>query len=206
MTEPRPERRLAAILAADVVGYSALVEQNEAGTLAQLAALRNGVIAVLLRRRIVVGWSSCSATACSRNSRAWLTRWRAPWPSRAATRADCRLQIGVNLGDVVVEGGDLYGDEVNVAARLEGLAGPGGIVVSGTVPRPSPWSARSCLPRIGRAAAEEHRPPGPRLPASAGTVVGRSRRRPRRASARGSPCCRSTISAATRSRPISATD
>ena len=132
MMEPRPERRLAAILAADVVGYSALVEQDEAGTLARLAALRNGVIAVLLaahRGRLVklLGdgvlaefASVVDAVACA-------------MAIQSGNTSGLQLRIGVNLGDVVVEGDDLYGDGVNVAARLEGLAGPGGIVVSGTV-------------------------------------------------------------------------
>jgi adenylate cyclase len=129
---PRPERRLAAILAADVVGYSALVDQDEAGTLARLANLRREVIEPLLaehRGRLVklIGdgmlaefASVVDAAACS-------------LAIQARNDGGLLLRIGLNLGDVVVDGDDLYGDGVNVAARLEGLAEPGGIVVSGTV-------------------------------------------------------------------------
>jgi adenylate cyclase len=131
MAAPRPDRRLAAILAADVAGYSALVEQDEAGTLARLAALRADLVAPLLREHrgrlvkllgdrflaefaSVVDAAACAVAIQDRNA------------------GGLPLRIGINLGDVVVDGDDLYGDGVNVAARLEGLADPGGIVVSGT--------------------------------------------------------------------------
>ena len=131
MAAPRPDRRLAAILAADVAGYSALVEQDEAGTLARLAALRADLVAPLLgehRGRLVkllgdgflaeftsvVDAAACAVAIQDRNA------------------GGLPLRIGINLGDMVVDGDDLYGDGVNVAARLEGLAEPGGIVVSGT--------------------------------------------------------------------------
>jgi adenylate cyclase len=132
MTAARPERRLAAILAADVVGYSALVERDEAGTLARLATMRGRVIEPLLaehRGRLVklIGdgllvefGSVVEATACA-------------VAIQERNDSGLSLRIGLNLGDVVVAGEDLYGDGVNVAARLEGLAEPGGIVVSGTV-------------------------------------------------------------------------
>jgi adenylate cyclase len=127
----RADRRLAAIMAADVAGYSRLVEQDEAGTLARLTMLRAEVIEPLLaehRGRLVKLMgdgllaefvSVVDAVAC-----AVAIQGRCP--------ADFALRIGINLGDVVVEADDLYGDGVNVAARLEGLAEPGGIVVSGT--------------------------------------------------------------------------
>ena len=132
MASRRPNRRLAAILAADVAGYSGLVERDEAGTLAALATLRTDVIEPALaehRGRLVklmgdgllaefasvVDAVGCAIDMQHRNA------------------DGLPLRIGINLGDVVVEGGDLMGDGVNVAARLEGLAQPGGVVVSGTV-------------------------------------------------------------------------
>ena len=129
-TSPQ-ERRLAAILAADVVGYSALVERDEAGTLARLTALRTEVIEPLLAQRhgrlvkllgdgLLAEFASVvDAVACA-------------LAVQERGTPDLALRIGINLGDVVVDGDDLYGDGVNIAARLEGLAEPGGIVVSGT--------------------------------------------------------------------------
>jgi adenylate cyclase len=131
MTSPRADRRLAAILAADVAGYSGLVEQDEAGTLARLGARRTGLIEPLLaehRGRLVKLMgdgllaefaSVVDAVACA-----------AAIQSRGTT--DLALRIGINLGDVVVAGDDLYGDGVNIAARLQRMAEPGGIVISGT--------------------------------------------------------------------------
>ena len=138
---PRVERRLAAILAADIVGYSRLIEQDEAGTLAAIKApARAGDRPAAGRaqgphrqadgrrgdRRVRLAWST-------RSPARWRCRRR--WPTaQAKTPADRRIvfRIGVNLGDVVVEGDDLMGDGVNVAARLEQLCEPGGVLVSGT--------------------------------------------------------------------------
>ena len=132
MASPRPDRHLAAILAADVVGYSALVERDEAGTLARLAALRAEVIEPLLaehRGRLVklIGDGVLAEFASVVDAAACAVA------IQARNDGGLALRIGLNLGDVVVAGEDLYGDGVNVAARLEGLAEPGGIVVSGTV-------------------------------------------------------------------------
>jgi adenylate cyclase len=131
MASRRPNRRLSAILAADVAGYSGLVERDEVGTLARLATLRSEVIEPALaehRGRMVKLMgdgllaefaSVVDAVGCA----------VAIQENGAASLA---LRIGINLGDVVVDEADLYGDGVNIAARLEGLADPGGIVVSGT--------------------------------------------------------------------------
>ena len=134
------ERRLAAILAADVVGYSKLVEADEAGTLAAIRRLRAEVVDPLLAKhhgRIVklmgdgtiaefgsVVDAVCCAVAVQKETRA----------AQADVVAERRItfRIGVNLGDVVVEGDDLLGDGVNVAARLEQLCDPGGVLISGT--------------------------------------------------------------------------
>jgi class 3 adenylate cyclase len=138
---PRAERRLAAILAADVVGYSRLMERDERGTLARLKAFRAELVEPLIaehRGRIVKLMgdgilcefaSAVDAVECA----------VAVQDGMAEREADLledervRLRIGINLGDVIVEpDGDLYGDGVNIAARLEQLAPPGGAVLSGT--------------------------------------------------------------------------
>ena len=142
MAAARVERRLAAILAADVVGYSRLMERDEAGTLARLKAHRRELVEPLVaehRGRVVKLMgdgalcefaSVVDAVACA----VAIQRGMAEREAGVPEAERIRFRIGVNLGDVIVEGdGDLYGDGVNVAARLEQLAEPGGIVVSGTV-------------------------------------------------------------------------
>jgi adenylate cyclase len=143
MASLRVERRLSAILAADVVGYSRLVEANEAETLAAIKRLRKQVFSPLLAEHkgrivklmgdgtIVEFASVVDAVACAVAFQRQLAVDQAEVPS------DRRIafRIGINLGDVVVEGEDLFGDGVNVAARLEALAEPGGICVSDVVQR-----------------------------------------------------------------------
>lgn len=140
MVLPRVERRLAAILAADVVGYSRLVERDEAATLTALRELRANAIDPLLAEHrgrvvklmgdgaIVEFGSVVDAVACA------MALQKAVAAAQDGTPADRRIvfRIGVNLGDVVVEGDDLLGDGVNVAARLEQSCEPGGVLVSGT--------------------------------------------------------------------------
>src|SRR5690242_6102067 len=140
MTAPRADRRLAAILAADLVGYSRLVERDEAGTLARLKAHRKEFIEPLIAEhhgRIVklTGdgalcefGSVVDAVACA----VLIQKGMAERERGVPEEERVRFRIGVNLGDVVLEDGDLYGDGVNIAARLEQLAEPGGICVSGT--------------------------------------------------------------------------
>ena len=128
MAEERAQRRLAAILAADVVGYSRLMERDEAGTLAALKARRREVLEAAGRRASGPHLQDSPATACWSSSPAPSTPCNAPstcsraWRAANAIIAEDRrivLRIGVNLGDVMVEGSDLYGDGVNIAARLE---------------------------------------------------------------------------------------
>src|SRR6185312_2034762 len=133
------ERRLAAILAADVVGYSRLMGRDEAGTLAQLKQLRSEIIERKISEhhgRIVKltgdGMlaefpSVVSAVACAVEMQRDLREQNFP-PKRRL-----EFRVGISLGDVIVEGDDIYGDGVNVAARLESIAQPGGIAVSGSV-------------------------------------------------------------------------
>ena len=134
------ERRLVAILAADVVGYSHLVEMDEAGTLAALKALRREVIDPLLAEhhgRIVklMGdgalaefGSVVDAVACA----VAVQKGVADQQDGVPPERRIVFRIGINLGDVVVEGDDLLGDGVNVAARLEQICDPGGVLISGT--------------------------------------------------------------------------
>jgi class 3 adenylate cyclase len=140
MAVARIERRLAAILAADVVGYSRLVEQDEAATLAAIKALRAEVINPLLAEHggriaklmgdgaIVEFGSVVDAVACA----VALQKGVAVHQEVMAPERRIVFRIGVNLGDVVVEGDDLLGDGVNIAARLEQLCEPGSVLVSGT--------------------------------------------------------------------------
>lgn len=140
MAAIRVDRRLAAILAADVVGYSRLVERDEAGTLERLKDHRKSFIEPLIaahQGRIVklMGdgalcefGSIVDAVACALAIQRGMAEREAEVPEDQRIR----FRIGINLGDVVADEGDLYGDGVNVAARLEQLAKPGGIVISGT--------------------------------------------------------------------------
>jgi adenylate cyclase len=141
MASDQVKRKLAAILAADIAGYSKLMGADEAGTLARLKEYRRELIdpknkqyrgrvvkttgdGILIEFPSVVDAISCSIEVqqgmCERNA-------NIPPEKRIEFR------VGINLGDVIVEGRDLYGDGVNIAARLEGLAEPGGICISQTV-------------------------------------------------------------------------
>src|SRR5437870_10055000 len=134
------ERRLTAILAADVVGYSRLMTVDEAGTLAALKSLRknlvdpkisehNGRIFKLTGDGMLIEFPSVvSAVACAVDIQSAMR-------TRNASTADARIEfrIGVNLGDIIVEEGDIFGDGVNLAARLESIAPVGGIAVSQSV-------------------------------------------------------------------------
>ena len=134
-------RRLAAILAADVAGYWRLMGADEEGTLGRLRALRAELIDPMIAAHNG-GSSKRRVTDCSSSFRAlWThsvcaTELQASMAEHTATApADKRIEfrIGINAGDIVVEDGDIFGDGVNVAARLEGLAEPGGICVSARV-------------------------------------------------------------------------
>jgi adenylate cyclase len=138
MSEQVQRRRLAAILAADVVGYSRLMQADEAGTLAALKARRGEILQPLVSRHrgrivklmsdgvLVEFASAVNAVACAVQLQDAMASANASLPEEKRIV----LRIGINLGDVMVEGGDLYGDGVNVAARLEALAEPGAVVIS----------------------------------------------------------------------------
>ncbi len=135
------QRRLAAILAADVVGYSRLMGEDESGTLDRLQAHRRELIDPAIAARggrmvklmgdgtLVEFASVVDAVQCAVEIQRAMTLRNAEVPE--AWRIAFR--IGINLGDIIVEDDDIYGDGVNIAARLEGLAAPGGICVSGKV-------------------------------------------------------------------------
>jgi adenylate cyclase len=144
MAEERTQRRLAAILAADVVGYSRLMEQDETGTLAALKARRKDVLEPLVARHqgrvfkvagdgvLIEFASAVNAVQCAIDLQDGMAVANGGRPEDH----HIVLRIGVNLGDVMVEGSDLYGDGVNVAARLQSIAEPGQILISGTVYEP----------------------------------------------------------------------
>jgi adenylate cyclase len=135
------ERRLTAILAADIAGYSRLMGNDEEGTLAQLKAHRGALVDRKInehRGRIVkttgdgmlVEFASVvEAVRCAVEIQRGMAERNVAAP--AGQRIEFR--VGINVGDIIVEGDDIFGDGVNVAARLEGLAEPGGICVSGRV-------------------------------------------------------------------------
>jgi class 3 adenylate cyclase len=137
----RAERRLAAILAADVVGYSRLMGADEEGTLERLKALRHELIDSKVAEhhgRIVktIGDGLLVEFASVVNAVRCAVEVQQAIPERdTRVEAESRMQlrIGIHLGDVIVEGDDLYGDGVNIAARIEPLADPGGVFVSNTV-------------------------------------------------------------------------
>jgi class 3 adenylate cyclase/TolB-like protein/Tfp pilus assembly protein PilF len=136
MTEDRVERRLAAILAADVVGYSRLMGRDETGTRARLNAalaevIRPAIAAHRGRLFKTMGDGLLAEFASVVDAVDCAVEIQRAMRRRAEGVADpLVLRIGVNLGDVIVEGDDVHGDGVNVAARLEALAEPGGVCIS----------------------------------------------------------------------------
>ena len=135
------ERRLAAIMATDVVGYSRLIRADEEGTLAALKTLRSdlidpkiaehhGRIVKLMGDGMLAEFPSVVDAV-----RAAMESQQAVSEHNSGLPEDKRIEfrVGINLGDVVIDADDIQGDGVNVAARLEGLARPGGICISGSV-------------------------------------------------------------------------
>ena len=135
----KTKRRLTTILFADVHGYSRMMEVDEAGTMAALRRSREAMGSLVARHdgRIVNTWGDAAiaefgsvveAVQCAVEIQQELS-------GEAAGRegAPLRYRIGINLGDVMVEGDDIYGDGVNIAARLQELAEPGGVLISGSV-------------------------------------------------------------------------
>ncbi len=141
MATERIQRRLAAILAADVVGYSRMMDADEAGTLARLKALRTELFDPKTEQfggrvfkntgdgALAEFGSAVDAVQCAVEIQRRLAQRNSDEPENRRIV----LRIGINLGDVMIEGDDIYGGCVNVAARLEGLCEPGLVYVSGNV-------------------------------------------------------------------------
>ncbi len=169
MTEAEVERRLAAILAADVAGYSRLMGAEEERTLHELKAHRKNLLDPTIARhrgRIVKTTgdgllaefaSVMDAVRCAVDVQNGMVERNAPVPAHRRIE----FRIGINVGDVMIDGDDIFGDGVNVAARLEALAEPGGICVSGAV-------RDHVLDKLNVAFSDfgdqEHRSSGARLP------------------------------------------
>ena len=141
MNQPTVERRLAAILAADMVGYSRLMEADETGTLVRLKTHRLELIDPAIAKNkgrliktagdgmLIEFRSVADAVACAVEIQSRMARRN----SDVAPEREIHFRIGINLGDVIREDDDIFGDGVNVAARLQELAEPGGICVSGAI-------------------------------------------------------------------------
>ncbi|MBR0991849.1 guanylate cyclase [Bradyrhizobium japonicum] len=138
MTDDKVKRRLTTVLCADVYGYSRLMEADETGTLETLRRYRTAIARLVERHdgRIVNTWgdaiiaefaSVVEAVQCAVEIQQEIA-------SQASTQASpMQFRIGINLGDVMVDGSDIYGDGVNIASRLQELAEPGGVVISSSV-------------------------------------------------------------------------
>src|SRR5262249_34723552 len=138
MAEARVERRLAAILAADVAGYSRLMGADEVGTLAALKAHRRKIVdpAIAQHRGRVVKTtgdgmlvefaSAVDAVAC-----AVAIQEKMAERTAGGTEPRIQLRVGINVGDIIIDGKDIFGDGVNVAARVENECEPGGVCLSG---------------------------------------------------------------------------
>lgn len=134
-------RRLAAIMVADVVGYSRLMEMDEAGTLAALRERRKTILEPVVREHsgrvvklmgdgvLIEFASAVKAVEAAVELQRRFAEANQPVPQERGIL----LRIGINLGDVIGEGSDIYGDGVNIAARLEALSEPGGVCISGKV-------------------------------------------------------------------------
>jgi adenylate cyclase len=141
MAEERIQRRLAAILAADVVGYGRMMQADEAGTLVALKSRRTEILQPLVSKHhgriikvmgdgvLVEFASAVEAVECATELQAAMEGANRNLPKDR----QIVLRVGINVGDVMVEGSDLYGDGVNVAARLEAAADAGDVFVSQTV-------------------------------------------------------------------------
>ena len=134
----RQRRRLAAILAADVEGYSRLMGADEEGTLARLKALRKTVVdpAIAAHRGRIVKTTGdgmlvefASAVDAVRSA-IEVQRGMAERNAGVAQQTRLELRIGVHVGDIIIDENDIFGDGVNIASRLEGIAEPGGVCIS----------------------------------------------------------------------------
>jgi TolB-like protein/class 3 adenylate cyclase len=186
LTEERVKRRLAAILAADVVAYSRLMGQDEAGTLNRLRVHRRELINPKIaehRGRIVkttgdgllVEFASVvDALRCA----AAIQREMAERNANTPAEDRIEFRVGIHQGDIIVEDDDIFGDAVNVAARLEALADPGGICASARVQEDAAGKLELAFDDIGEQALKNIAQPirvyriGARAPGPHGTKIG----------------------------------
>ena len=141
MAEERVPRRLAAILAADVVGYSRMMGRDEAGTLARLKSLRaeflhpkiaeygGRIVKTTGDGTLIEFGSAVDAVSHAVDVQRGMAERNADLPEEEQVW----LRLGINVGDIIIDGDDIFGDGVNVAARLEALADPGGFCISARV-------------------------------------------------------------------------
>ena len=141
MSSERVERRLTAVLAADVAGYSRLMGRDEEGTLARLKSVRKALVDPAIAEHhgrivkttgdgmLVEFASVVDALRCAVE----IQRNMAERNAQIAEAKQIKFRVGINFGDIIIDGDDIFGDGVNVAARLEGLAAPGEICVSARV-------------------------------------------------------------------------
>jgi adenylate cyclase len=132
------ERRLAAVLAADVAGYSRLMGIDEEGTLARLKAVRKAIVdpAIAKHRGRIVKTTGdgmlvefASAVDAVRSS-VEIQSWMAEQNTASSQEQRIEFRIGIHVGDIIIDNDDIFGDGVNIAARLENIADPGGICLS----------------------------------------------------------------------------
>ncbi len=171
MVSGRVDRRLAAILAADVAGYSRLMSADEIGTFSALKAHRSDAIDPTIAAHkgrivkttgdgILVEFSSAiEAVACALDIQKTMSERNRDIPPDQ--RIDFR--IGINVGDIIVDGGDVFGDGVNIAARLEGPAEPGGIYLSRAVHEQVAGKVAAAFTELRCTQPEEYRYAGPCL-------------------------------------------
>jgi adenylate cyclase len=136
MAEARVERRLAAILAADIAGYSRLMGADEVGTLAALKAHRREIVDPAIARHhgrivkttgdgmLVEFASAVDAVTCA-------VAVQEKMAEQTTEGASIRFRVGINIGDIIIDGDDILGDGVNIAARIENECEPGGVYLSG---------------------------------------------------------------------------
>ena len=137
MAEAQVERRLAAVLAADIAGYSRLMGADEVGTLSALKAIRRELVDPAIaayKGRIVKttgdGMLVEFASAVDAVTCAVATQRKMAERAASAIGAKIQFRIGINVGDIIIDGDDIFGDGVNIASRLEGIAQPGGVCIS----------------------------------------------------------------------------
>ena len=172
MADPSSRRKLAAILSADVVGYSRLMAANEAATVETLKSYRDIIARLVVRHGGRVVNAPGDALLAEFPSaveavQAAIEIQQSVEGHNIELEADRRMQfrIGVNLGDVIEEAdGTIYGDGVNIAARMEALAEGGSVCISSTVYDAVEGKLALRVRFSGRAAGQEHFEAGPRLP------------------------------------------